>query len=1674
MDGDDRQLLPAKVILGEGGDKEVNFLKQRLPRIGISVPETIETHIAGIAAYEERHTELLFRVSKSSWEDSLLKMVTAFEIQCCSAWAPGSPGTPILQINHPGFFTRDCIPAHLSVPLRSVSFGNLINAGQFLSHFTRHDDCEGPDALKWLCALRDEKIAHAMVADFEHDRSVMTVRFAVLDGGYKPKNNEKVNMDKRKYIPASAIALKMKYSSVRRIVVDLDIDCCMARIYFQLNFPVEIRKFRKKPFDPMMRDGDRHRSFPESAKDKRDNCVAINESPFICLECKSLVAESELYGILCRLHARIGLPLDFTRIHTKYIPVSKYVAPPVRMIRCDHHWSRTADGHADRNQSAHSVELSVDERCAAELKRRKNFGLEYFIAALISRGAIVKDQILNCKENRDSFISMVLAHYDKDKENCKENRDSFINMVLAHYDKDKEVTMEALERLLNMLDERREAPPLFRTFEDIRKGLIAESDQLKEIYAREETDGYRRVRKMVLTPTRMLLVVPELLMGNRVLRTYDESGDYALRVQFRDDDGSRMKQNTNCKENRDSFINMVLAHYDKDKEVTMEALERLLNMLDERREAPPLFRTFEDIRKGLIAESDQLKEIYAREETDGYRRVRKMVLTPTRMLLVVPELLMGNRVLRTYDESGDYALRVQFRDDDGSRMKQNTVGQYLINATVHDTMERGVYIADRHFVYLASSNSQMRDNGCYFFDDGDGGRAQQIRKDLGVFDRSNIPKLMARMGQCFTQAKQCSAKLRHKRYNKTFDLIGGRDTSGEPYIFSDGCGRMSQEFARKIANDLDIGKCVPSCFQDKFHAPLSNTIEIVKYSSPTPVCLNRPFIAILDQVSGMQGYQAHTRICERICLLLDRQLMQMAETLMSEDKCRDRLRELPRRVNVDELSLARGFALTQEPFFRSLLRASVAYTIKKQLTKAQIQIPPHLGRTLFGIVDETGILQYGQVFVQYTNAVENKTPGPSAAKTILKGRVLMTKNPQIVAGDARVFNAIDVPELRHLVDVVVFPQYGPRPHSDEMSGSDLDGDEYCVIWDEQLMLDYNEEASDFTKQSREPDDVSDDEVVPAMLKFFVDYIKQDSIGTIANAFMVNADLYGITSAVCLNIAQKQSQSVDFPKTGQPPEPLVKVWTENEDGSFLPPERAERWPDFMNKPYEPSYVSPRLLGHLFRRTRLVEDVLTITTAYEERDAVSLDIDLLYPRREEYYEDAKAEFNTYSADVRALLDNYGVQDEGQLFSGCISVLRNRISDRDMDDMSVYNTNHMIERKLNDIFLRFRENFFEEFGGYWENTDPEYGSSNNEGLQDDQRRICTNPSSAMKMKASAYYEICYTEASSNTSSKRLLSFPWVVWDVLACIKQNAKTRIISIDPLNECLSEAINRFCEKNSGVENFMQEITRHSSSAHAIRRYCRRYKGLDKLMFVAWKWAEQQELFEGRLNAQHLCLLFIQFGLGYLSAEDVSRPFSFLEKTDDLMDEHSPNVIDLNDRLGGLGKCFIKFLQFLSSRSFETIKMINFMRPNLGYHSVLMRGQWLDLHKAAVKSFYRIVLTGRFEELSYACDSSARRSHDAYLREIEPFVVELPEDRRGEDEQIRRKMQIHSGVKYLQLRRIANFRNRVVVSAVGTMESLHRLRNILAVKPSLNSYANNKSRSEMISRLVYERISLMAV
>jgi RNA-dependent RNA polymerase len=110
---------------------------------------------------------------------------------------------------------------------------------------------------------------------------------------------------------------------------------------------------------------------------------------------------------------------------------------------------------------------------------------------------------------------------------------------------------------------------------------------------------------------------------------------------------------------------------------------------------------------------------------------------------------------------------------------------------------------------------------------------------------------------------------------------------------------------------------------------------------------------------------------------------------------------------------------------------------------------------MFGIVDEYGVLESGQVFIQYSSIRENKLKLPDQEEEeeeegggeeekfnrceVVKGKVVITKNPCHHPGDLRIFDAVYRRELKHLKDVVVFPQKGNRPHSNEISGSDLDG-----------------------------------------------------------------------------------------------------------------------------------------------------------------------------------------------------------------------------------------------------------------------------------------------------------------------------------------------------------------------------------------------------------------------------------------------------------------------------------------------------------------------------------------------------------------------------------------------------------------------------------------------------------
>jgi RNA-dependent RNA polymerase len=46
---------------------------------------------------------------------------------------------------------------------------------------------------------------------------------------------------------------------------------------------------------------------------------------------------------------------------------------------------------------------------------------------------------------------------------------------------------------------------------------------------------------------------------------------------------------------------------------------------------------------------------------------------------------------------------------------------------------------------------------------------------------------------------------------------------------------------------------------------------------------------------------------------------------------------------------------------------------------------------------------------------------------VVKSKIAVAKNPCMHPGDVRVLTAVDVPQLKHMVDCIVFPACGKRP-----------------------------------------------------------------------------------------------------------------------------------------------------------------------------------------------------------------------------------------------------------------------------------------------------------------------------------------------------------------------------------------------------------------------------------------------------------------------------------------------------------------------------------------------------------------------------------------------------------------------------------------------------------------------
>ncbi|KAK4102128.1 RdRP-domain-containing protein [Parathielavia hyrcaniae] len=573
--------------------------------------------------------------------------------------------------------------------------------------------------------------------------------------------------------------------------------------------------------------------------------------------------------------------------------------------------------------------------------------------------------------------------------------------------------------------------------------------------------------------------------------------------------------------------------------------------------------------------------------------VRKVTVTPTRIYFNTPTVETTNRVIRRYKHIGDHFIRVQFIDElrDGRIRACEVDRDDELYARVYRVMMQGIRMGKWHWKFLAFGNSQIRENGAFFFCEPDSRSVtcDSIRQWMGNFSHIfSVAKYAARLGQCFstTRLLHCISSPR---------IVKILDVEKDGFCFTDGVGKISTPLAGLISEDWKLFP-PPSAFQfrmggckgvlatwpdakgtevhirlsqEKFSAEY-NGLEIIRCAQFSCATLNRQTILILSCL-GVPD--------EVFTDMMQVQISNYDAALTDKDKAVELLSSYVDE-NMTSTTIATmvldGFMHTREPFVRTLLQLWRSWSIKALKEKARLIVDE--GAFVLGCVDETGTLrghskategrmkisrdQLPQIFLQVPD------PRDRGAYKVITNLCVVGRNPSLHPGDIRVVEAVDNPKLRHLRDVVVFPLHGDRDIPSMCSGGDLDGDDFFVIWDPKLLpAEWSHPPMNYS--APKPLTESKASTAKSLASFFVLFMKNDRLPLIAHAHLATADyeVEGAKHKKCLQLAELHSTAVDYVKTGVPAK-----WNKKLD--------PRKYPHFMEKAKAKSYRSTGVLGKLY--------------------------------------------------------------------------------------------------------------------------------------------------------------------------------------------------------------------------------------------------------------------------------------------------------------------------------------------------------------------------------------------------------------------------------------------------------------------------------------------------------------
>ena len=675
-----------------------------------------------------------------------------------------------------------------------------------------------------------------------------------------------------------------------------------------------------------------------------------------------------------------------------------------------------------------------------------------------------------------------------------------------------------------------------------------------------------------------------------------------------------------------------------------------------------------------LYEIEGLEEICKPSKNPILMRIQRCVITPTYILFTPYVLEQGNRVLREFIKASTDTILCTFKMD---TMGEDRWSNSILVEYIKFILSNGFKIGEKNFRFFNYSQSQFRSLSCWLLTN-----PEEIIKKLGDFSNIKpVSKYAARISQTLTTTMKTIIIPKDK-----IRFID--DIKANGYIFSDGVGRISYKLAKQINDEFLKLNYIPSCFQGRFLGCKGVWTTMWDDNSGQIYCRGSQTKFIVEPDEKINYFE----LCDYsryIQSYLNRQVILLLKALgIRDEKFEKKLNDYQKKLYDPKfvLSLVHypewrkifnrmyscGINRVNDRLLKTLIESNLDILYDDVKKKARIYVDE--SAYVKGIMDEYGILNYGEAFLHIKR---------DDLDLILDKKAAIAKCPCLYPGDIQVlrfrkYNKNIISTKKYEIfnkyeNVIIFPSRGKRPHPNECSGSDLDGDDYFVFYDSDLIPVKKVEPMSYDFPSG-PINENEKYTINDVISYFAEYTNYNNLGLIGDAHMAISDKQekGANDPTSRKIAVKFAEAVDAPKTGK----KIEL---NDD------ENPKLFPHFMEKNKINVYHSTSILGKLYDKAN---DMIYQRTRRRYLNNTFYDKDLKLNGWENYAFMALRFYRDYFNEFNKMLTKNEISGETILLTGNNIDNENNIFQKKKNN---YDIREKLGYEIHYLFVKNKNNFY-----------------------------------------------------------------------------------------------------------------------------------------------------------------------------------------------------------------------------------------------------------------------------------------------------------------------------------------------------------------------------------------------